>query len=126
MVKENFEEVIFASNYLEVFISEDYVSLGQRESFASVLKRYILDSRLIFGMKQSDISRITGIESTTITKYTKGERKPTLNAIILLSLAMKLTPDRSENLLFTAGYQLNNSIEHRIYKFFLYGCAFNP
>ncbi len=75
-------------------------------------------------IRQKDISDATGIESSLITKYKHNRQKPTLYAVILLSLAMKLTPERSIHLLTAAGFVLNDSKEHRIYKLFLQGCVF--
>lgn len=107
------------------YINPGYVSVNSDESFAEVLVRYINESYRAHNISQKDISSITGIDNALLSKYKKGYRKPTLNAIILMSLAMGLTPDRSNYLLYLAGYVLNNSKLHRIYNLFLSGCAFN-
>ncbi|MCM1227078.1 MAG: helix-turn-helix transcriptional regulator [Clostridium sp.] len=106
------------------FIEPDYAVSRQGESFPEILSRYISEMQEYYNIKQKDISDATGIESSLITKYKHGRQKPTLYAIILLSLAMKLTPERSTHLLRAAGFVLNDSKEHRIYKLFLQGCAF--
>ena len=81
--------------------------------------------QFIHRIKQKEIADESGIESSMITKYKKGTRKPTLNAVILLCLAMRLAPERNCYLFYCAGFQLNDSVEHRIYKLFLQGCAFS-
>lgn len=125
MGKKETEKAVLSPKQWNIVIADDYVSLTKGETFASVLRRYLMDAKLMSGLNQSKIAEITGIESPTITKYKTGSIKPTLTAIILLSLAMRLTPERSQYLLFTAGYQLNDSREHRIYRLFLDGCAFS-
>ena len=124
MGKKETEKTVLSPKQWNIVLADDYVSLSKGEIFASVFRRYLVDTKLMYELNQSKIAEITGIESSTITKYKTGSRKPTLTAIILLSLAMRLTPERSQYLLFTAGYQLNDSQEHRIYRLFLDGCAF--
>lgn len=124
MGKKETEKTVLSPKQWNIVLADDYVSLSKGKIFASVFRRYLVDTKLMYGLNQSKIAEITGIESSTITKYKTGSRKPTLTAIILLSLAMRLTPERSQYLLFTAGYQLNDSQEHRIYRLFLDGCAF--
>lgn len=109
----------------EMFLPKNYVTMEVGETFNEALKRYLNDAKIISGLNQSSISKITHIESPTISKLKSGKVNPTLTMIILLSLAMRLTPDRSEHLLHTAGYYLTESDEHKIYHYFLYGCAFN-
>ena len=106
------------------FIEPDYAVSKQGESFPEILCRYIDEMREFRNIKQKNISDATGIESSLITKYKHGRQKPTFYAIVLLSLAMKLAPERSTHLLRAAGFALNDSKEHRIYKLFLQGCAF--
>lgn len=108
----------------QTFIEPDHAVSKQGESFPEILSRYIDEMREVRNIRQKDISDATGIESSLITKYKHGRQKPTLYAVILLSLAMKLTPERSTYLLRAAGFALNDSKEHRIYKLFLQGCAF--
>lgn len=107
------------------YIRSDYVRRKSGETFSEVLLRYLDDVHRNYGIRQQDICRISGISSTLMTKYKMGKRKPLLYSIITICLAMRLTYDRSEYLLYTAGYKLNDSTEHRIYKLFLNGCAFN-
>ena len=121
MGKKETEKTVLSPKQWNIVLADDYVSLSKGEIFASVFRRYLVDTKLMYELNQSKIAEITGIESSTITKYKTGSRKPTLTAIILLSLAMRLTPERSQYLLFTAGYQLNDSQEHRIYRLFLDG-----
>ena len=118
-------EFELTENEWDIIVKSDYVSIVSEEDFAFTLRRYMFDIEHMFGVNQAELSRISGIESTLISKYKDGKRKPPLSAIIILSLAMKLTPDRSHNLLYKAGYQLNNCEEHRIYSLFLNGCAFS-
>ena len=108
----------------QTFIEPDYAVSKQGESFPEILSRYIDEMHEVRNIRQKDISDATGIESSLITKYKHDRQKPTLYAIILLSLAMKLAPERSIHLLTAAGFALNDSKEHRIYKLFLQGCAF--
>lgn len=108
----------------QAFIESDYAVSKQGEIFPEILNRYIDEMQKSYSIRQKDISDATGIESSLITKYKHGRQKPTLYAIILLSLAMKLTPERSTHLLKSVGFALNDSKEHRIYKMFLQGCAF--
>ena len=106
------------------FIKPNYVVSVQGESFPEILSRYIDEMREVHNIRQKDISNATGIESSLITKYKHNRHKPTLYFVILLSLAMKLTPERSTHLFIAAGFALNDSKDHRIYKLFLQGCAF--
>ena len=108
----------------QAFIEPDYAVSKQGEIFSEILSRYIDEMRELRNIRQKDISDATRIESSLITKYMHGRQKPTLYAVILLSLAMKLTPERSTHLLRAAGFALNDSKEYRIYKMFLQGCAF--
>ncbi len=109
----------------EMFLSKDYVAMEVGETFDKALTRYLNDVKNNSGLNQSKISMITGIGNPAISKLKSAKIKPTLAMIILLSLAMRLTPDRSEHLLHTAGFYLTDNEEHRIYRYFLYGCAFN-
>ena len=120
IVKNSFFKIDF-SNY----IRPDYIRRTSVESFQSVFSRYFEDSENRYNVTQSEISDISGIGNSLITKYKNGSRKPTLLSLIMLCIALRLTPDRSTYLLYTAGYTLNDSVEHRIYNLFLTGCAFN-
>ena len=93
MGKKETETAVLSPKQWNIVLADDYVSLSKGEIFASVFRRYLVDTKLMYGLNQSKIAEITGIESSTITKYKTGSRKPTLTAIILLSLAMRLTPE---------------------------------
>lgn len=93
----------------QAFIEPDYAVSKQGESFPEILSRYIDEMREVRNIRQKDISDATRIESSLITKYKHGRQKPALYAI-------KLTPERSTHLLRAAGFTLNDSKEHRIYK----------
>ena len=121
---EKVKNIQFRKEDWQAFIEPDYAVSRQGESFPETLSRYIIEMQKYYNIKQKDISDETGIESSLITKYKHGRQKPTIYAIILLSLAMKLAPERSTHLLTAAGFALNDSKEHRIYKLFLQGCAF--
>lgn len=109
----------------EVFVTPDYVFSQSGEEFHTVLSRYLREAKIIRNINQQDIARETGIDSSTLSKYKKGHRSPTLTDIILLCLAMRLAYERSVYLLYSGGFALNDCEEHRIYKLFLQGCAFN-
>ena len=106
-------------------VRSDYVAVSDYETFDAVLKRYISETLEVQKINQSDISKATGIDGSTISKLKNGEVKPNTYMIVLLSLAMRLTHAISDYLFFCAGIQLNNSLEHRIYRLFLDGCAYN-
>ena len=122
---ENLKNALLSKEEWQAFVEADYAVFKQGESFAEILSRYIKEMQELHDIKQKDISDATGIESSLITKYKHNKQKPTLYAVILLSLAMKLTPERSKHLLRAAGFALNDSKEHRIYKLFLQGCVFS-
>ena len=120
-----FEKMLFTQEGWSDFFRSDYVSKKTGETFSEVLSRYLDEVQARYGVRQQDVADISKVSTALITKYRNGSRKPTLNTVVILSIAMKLTTDRSEYLLHSAGYSLNDSKEHRIFKLFLYGCAFN-
>ena len=120
-----FEKMCFTQEEWSDFFRSDYVNGKTGETFSEVLSRYLDEVQAKYGIRQQDVANISKVSTALITKYRNGSRKPTLNTVVILSIAMKLTTDRSEYLLHSAGYSLNDSIEHRIFKLFLYGCAFN-
>ena len=107
------------------YIRSDYVRRKLGETFSEVLARYLDDISAATGIRQKDISVISGIESSMITKYKNGVRKPSLYTLVVICISMRLTSERSKYLLYLMGYILNDCEEHRIYKLFLEGCAFN-
>ena len=107
------------------YIRSDYVSEKSGESFSEVLTRYLDEVLEKCSIKQQDLAAAMGITSSVLSEFKSGTRKPAVYAVVLLSIAMRLTPDRSAYLLYTAGHILNDSEEHRLYKLFLYGCAFD-
>ena len=125
MKNNNIENIKLVKIDPKAYIASDYVKENSGKSFSEILTRYILEFQKNYKANQREISDAAGMQSALISKYKYGYRKPTLNAVILLSLAMRLTPERSEYLLYAAGYVLNDQKEHRIYKLFLEGCAFN-
>ncbi len=125
MSKKQVTKIRLTPEQWEWVLSDGYKAYSSEATFSSALTKYMSDVQNLYGVRQKEISVLTGIESTVITKYRKGIRKPTITAVILLSLAMKLTPDRSQYLLYLSGFQLNECLEHRIYRMFLFGCAYN-
>ena len=107
------------------YIRSDYVRRKSGESFSEVLARYLDDVQISTGVRQQELSNVSGLSSALIAYYKTGKRKPSLDSLVLLCIAMKLTLDRSEYLLYSVGYILNDSEEHRIYRLFLSGCAFD-
>ena len=119
------ENINFTDNEWEDYIRSDYVMHDTNETFSDLFTKYLLQLKVKYNVKQSEISKATGIRSTIISELKKGTRKPSLNVVILLCLAMRLTLNRSLALLYLSGNTLTNSEEHSIYKLFLSGCAFN-
>ena len=120
-----FEKMLFTQEGWSDFFRSDYVSKKTGETFSEVLSRYLDEIQAKYDLRQKEIADLSGIKPSLISKYNTGIRLPNLKVLVTLCLAMKLTPDRSEYLLYCAGFVLNNSKEHRIYKLFLDGCAFN-
>lgn len=118
-------EICFTRNDWKKFIVSDYVAYSAGEEFPDILSRYINDLQESCGVTQKQIAEAAGMDTSLFTKYKVGRRNPTIYTVILLSIAMRLTPERSMYLLKSVGYTLNDSTEHRIYKLFLQGCAFN-
>ena len=119
------EKVRALKSVLYDFSRSDYVSIKSGETFSEVLTRYIDEVQAKSDIKQHNIADESNMKSSLISQYKAGTRQPTLKAVVQLCLAMHLTPDRSKHLLYSAGYILNDCKEHRIYKMFLFGCAFD-
>ena len=119
------EKVRFTKADWSDFFRSDYVSSKSGETFSEVLTRYLDEFQSRYGVRQQNIANATGISSTLIKRYRTAKTKPSLYNLVMLCIAMRLIIDRSEYLLYTAGYVLNNSTEHRIYKLFLNACAFD-
>ena len=119
------DDVRFSKADWSDYFRSDYVSRKKGEPFSEVLTRYLNEMQEKFDIKQHHIAIESNMNSSLISQYKAGVRQPTLKAIVQICLAMHLTPDRSEHLLFSAGYILNDCKEHRIYKLFLFGCAFD-
>ena len=124
-MNNTFEKMCFTQEEWIDFFRSDYVSKRTGETFSEVLSRYLDEIQAKYDLRQKEIADLSGIKPSLISKYKTGIRLPNLKVLVTLCLAMKLTPDRSEYRLYCAGFVLNNSKEHRIYKLFLDGCAFN-
>lgn len=57
------------------------------ELFAKRLK----DLRKSRGFSQDIVAQLTGLDRTTICKYEKGERKPSIDTLIILSRVFKVS-----------------------------------
>lgn len=123
--QKNLNETCLTKSDWDEYISCNYSATALSEPFSVVFSKYLKMLCQKNGIKQKDIADATGIESTMITKYKNSTRKPTLKAVILLSLAMHLTIEQSEHMLYSAGLRINSTKEHRIYRLFLSGCAFS-
>ena len=111
------EKVRFTNADWSDFFRSDYVSSKSGETFSEVLTRYLDEVQVKCSGKQIEIARLSGIKTSLISKFKTGTRVPSLNAIVSLCIAMKLTPDRSEHLLYTAGYVLNDSKDYIVRPF---------
>ena len=70
-------------------------------------------------MNITEIAEKTGITLSTLSKYKKGSISMPLNAVVAFCIGMRFQLSRSLYLINSGKYNLTNSIEHRLYLYFL-------
>lgn len=96
------------------------------DSFCLALSRYLCE----VGVNQKMLSRLTGIASSTISRYLSGKRKIRYDYLCAVCIALRLHPCRQRHLFSLLRYSMpceQNFSNHEEYiiRAYLDGCAFD-